>query len=326
MKDFIGLTACLLVSMSTTDVAAAPPGEKRPPVLKEDTPSQQQLKSQYDQLGNIQVLSLSATPAVVPPFGTTTISWKVAIPSNLGRSVSPFLGSQQLPGLSGTMTLQVFEDTTFGLLAKGGIISRGVGALTIKVDTTACIHKQIPQLLIEVPIRQQIKQALSGNQFKIDDKNLKVDFTNGLLAVSIPGNISIPYWFDMTMTVNTRFSFGSIGHPPDLHTRVTAEPTSVHIAVGKLSSALSVGYAKAAGDGLEKMAQVLMPEIANNQVAPQISAALSEQIARDIADARGDVCKQGPAYTLISFLSSDDGLSYVICPIPATLTIAPAPK
>jgi hypothetical protein len=316
----------------TIDVMAAPP----PPDEAPQGVLQGALRDEYIKLGTIRA-TFSATPPDVKPFSTTSISWHISIPSTLKIPVQFHISSQQLSGLSGTlsglsgtMTVQLIEDTAITLTADGPNISRDIKVFIIKSDTTTCKHSQIfgGSRVVENMIKSAIKNGFTGSQIQIDSDKLQVHFGNARLTIVIIGNISIPDWFDMTMTINASFSLGIVkAQPPERHIFVSAGTTNVDVTVGKLSTGLSLGYAKAAGRGAEEAAKSLIAEIAANQISPMLSSALSQVIDKDILDTEGDLCKAGSSrYALISAQFTADELFYTVCPMPSLAAVNKQPR
>ena len=69
------------------------------PNTGEDGDDNQALKKQqYELLGRIQILNLTANPPIVKPFGNTMLSWDVRVPTTLHAPVALRLGGKNDSG------------------------------------------------------------------------------------------------------------------------------------------------------------------------------------------------------------------------------------
>jgi hypothetical protein len=156
-------------------------------------------------LAKVQAGSFAATPSTVEPFSEgAVLRWATTVPT--GCRVGITLNGRPV-ARSGTLQVQPAATTRYTLSARAGRASRLLDSVTVRVDTSACISRVVPESLIRSEIRgavtaldqqdQRFKQRSDPKvevdaegidvalrlQLAIDDfadPNVDIDFTIGL--------------------------------------------------------------------------------------------------------------------------------------------------
>jgi hypothetical protein len=275
-------------------------------------------KQQYELLGFIQILSFTASPPQVTPFEPTTLSWSVRLPTNLHVPVSLTVAGQTSHGTSGNATAAPFATTEYGLAAETAIVSRVIGALTVPVDGSACKSGQIPGIVITNRVKEAITEQFQGSSdFSLRGNGVSVDLSD-TIAINIPLSLNIPDWFDATMTIAIQIEVGMQGVPPQASIFAQAS-TNVDVSWEWYSTLLSLGITSAVADGMQKIAQAFMSEIAQNQIASAIADEVNGQVQALATGAQqGD--PGGRAFKLTSLTVTSDGITFTVCPTPSPVS------
>ena len=119
-------------------------------------PSEEVIDNSIDILGQVQLDSFTATPATIPPFGESVLSWRVSkLPNNVRLSLGGRTPGENLPA-EGSRIASPRATTTYQLVASTSVIDSILGKVTVNVDTTDCVTFPIP----EVEIRTQVQEGL----------------------------------------------------------------------------------------------------------------------------------------------------------------------
>lgn len=263
---------------------------------------------QFQLLGAIQVVSFSANPPMVKPFGTTTLAWQVKLPTNLHVPVSIIVDGQKnaAGATSGSVVATLTNQTEFGLTAATALVSRVIKMLTVTVDQSECKpFPTLPTSVLTVPLKQQLDSRFSGSSsFALRAGGTVVTPVDGGASIAIPLHLNIPDWFDadMDITIQLGIWMAAVGS-----VMVQASSTDVHVTwtwLQDLAGCTSFG---------EKLSQAFMSEIVDNELVPLLAQQINSQIQSFAAtQQQGD--PQHRAFVLTSFSFGPDGLSFTVCP------------
>jgi hypothetical protein len=276
-------------------------------------------EKQYNLLGNIQILSFTASPPQVTPFEPTTLSWNVKLPTT-HVPISIVVAGHTSNATSGSAVVAPVVTAEYGLTAKTEIISRMIGALIIPVDDTVCKSNQIYEGIITSQIKQAIADQFQGSSsFSLGSGEPEVSLSDATLSIHIELNLDVPDWFNATMTIAIQIEVGMQGRPPQASVLAQVNSTNVDVSWEWYSTLLSLGITSAVADGMQKIAQAFMSEIARNQIAAGIADELSKQI-KTLATEAQQSDPERRAYTLTSLTLSGDGINFTVCPEPGPST------
>lgn len=281
-------------------------------------PSSNAQEQQYELLGFIEILSFTASPPQVTPFEPTTLSWSVKLPASLHVPVSLVVGGQKTHGTTGSVSVAPYATTEYGLTAETAIVSRAITALTVPVDATSCRPGSIDPNIITLSLKSALEQQFQGGGgISLGSGGVGVVPGDDVISVSIPLDLSVPDWFDATMSITFDIVAELQGVPPHMSVAIEARNVNVDVSWAWYSTILSLGVTSAVAAGMDKVAQAFMTEIAQNQIAAAISDAITGQIRTLESDSQ-DGDPQRRAYVLTSFSLSNAGVTFSVCPLPAS--------
>lgn len=119
-----------------------------------------------DALDKTKLELLVAEPALIPPFTSSTLRWKVTVPTELDVTVELKLGGAPIP-TSGQLTVAPQETQSYQLTAEARRYSRFLGMVTVEVDLRRCIIHSDDSFVFAITqvIRQQIATNTHGLYF-----------------------------------------------------------------------------------------------------------------------------------------------------------------
>jgi hypothetical protein len=284
--------------------------------------NQAAVEQQFELLGAIQVVSFSAYPPEVVPFGATTLSWQVKLPTTLHEPVSMIVdGKKSAAGAtSGSVVATLTAGTQFALTASSTLVSRVIKTLAVTVDTSACKalgSTPVAASVLTAPLKQQLDGRFSGSsQFALRSGGTVVTPVDGGANIAVPLHLNIPDWFDaeMDITIQLGIWMAAVGA-----VSVQATRTDVHVTwtwLQDLAGCTSFG---------EKLSQSFMSEIVNNELVPL----LAQQINGEVQSFAATQQKNDPqhrTFVLTSFSFGPDGLNFTVCPQGAGSPIAPGQR
>ncbi len=103
--------------------------------------------------------TLTAEPAVIKPFHSATLNWKVR--KNGGGAVGQVKLNGQSVAASGSKTVSPLNTTTFAISKSIATVSRTLATATVRVDMSACTTHSVAEstlrTLIDVAVRNEFK-------------------------------------------------------------------------------------------------------------------------------------------------------------------------
>lgn len=260
---------------------------------------------QYQALGLLPVISFTAHPSQVAPFGTTTLSWEVKAPPSLHLPhVTLVIGGQE-QGLSGSANFTVIRDTEFGLTAKTELVDRMIRSLLVTVDESVCKTGSISGDLIVNLLTGTLRQQFPGDhQVSLRSSGINVTLGDATISIVIPLALNIPNWFDAAMDISIEVVVGLGAGGTVL---VRASKVDVHVDwtwVQDIAGCTEFG---------QKIAQAFMTEIVNNQLVPGIAQPLISQV-QELASSAQMSDPQHRNFVLTSLTLTSDGITFTVCP------------
>jgi hypothetical protein len=258
---------------------------------------------QHRLLETIQVVSFSANPTTVTPFGTITLSWQVEVPTTLNFPVSIIVNGQQV-GTSGTLVITVVTQTEVQLAAASPLASAPLKTLTLTLDQSGCQMLAPPASLVTVPLQQQLTNRFSGSSsFTLLGSGVTVTPFDGYANIAIPLDLHVPDWFDATMDIAIELD---IAMAADRSSVTVQSFTNVHITwtwVQDLAGCTEFG---------QKLSQAFMSDIVEHELAPQLAQQINGLI-QSAATVQQESDPQHRTFALTAF-SFGTNINFTLCP------------
>jgi hypothetical protein len=166
----------------------------------------------FECLAKVKVDSFTATPTTVPTFGgSATLRWGVTVPP--GCPVVMKLNGTPVPR-SGSREVQPATTTTYSLAAFVNGVTKVLKSVSVRVDTSACLTRPVPEALIRTQLRNAVAKldAAESKLSQRSDASVEID-ANGIhvalrfkLAVD---NFADPN-IDVDFTIGLRVRNGSV--------------------------------------------------------------------------------------------------------------------
>jgi hypothetical protein len=258
-------------------------------------------QQELDFLAKIQVLSFTANPNRVKPFGKTTLSWNVRFPPGPHAPVTLQVGGRAAAP-SGSMTFAVSADTEFEITASMAVIKQSVlGSVQVTVDDSECRVESFPASVLTFPIQQNITAAFTGH-------------LAGTVQVGPPGAggslpIQIPIEGGLTISIELSMGLG--------------DNQMVAVFRDSVDASVSAGIdPEGCGDKVKSVAIAFMTHIVDSEMVPQIAQALNGQIQQVAASATSSD-RLHRQFALTSFSLTADGISFTLCPTTPGIVVGP---
>jgi hypothetical protein len=256
-------------------------------------------------LETIQVVSFAANPTTVTPFGTTTLSWQVQVPTDLNFSVSIIVNGQQV-GTSGTLTVTVVTQTEVQLGAASSLSSVPLKTLPLTLDQSGCQPLSLPVNLVTADLQQQLTNRFSGSKsFTLRAGGVTVTPFDGFVNVAIPLDLHVPDWFDATMDI--AFELGIAMTADQSSVAVTQSSTNVNINWTWLQNIVGCS------DFGAKLSQAFFGDIVESEIAPQLAQQIN-QLIKSAATVQEQSDPQHRTFALTAFSFGTPDINFTLCP------------
>jgi hypothetical protein len=274
-------------------------------------------KRQYDALGAIVVTSFGAKPATVAPFASTTLGWSVKLPASLHVAVSFSLAGETVNGTSGSVRVTPFASGNYALTAHAPLVSRVIGSVAVTVDDRSCTSQGLSPASLNALVNKFAPADLfTGDGFSLAGA-LTVKSALGTLTIEIPIKLSIPHYFDATMTITQAFAVGMRGMPPKASLSVDTGQTSINVDWSWYADVLSLGLTSGVAALVEIVSQTFIHYIARTQLAGTIEGAFDSELVQITIDgAHAKDPAPARTFVLTSVTMDELGLAVGVCPIP----------
>ena len=118
-------------------------------------PNESALAKALAALQEVELVSFTATPSTIVPFGQSELRWRVNAPSGVHFE----LDGQQVPRI-GSKVVHPGATRTFKLVARASTLSSDVGQVTVVVNLDACILLSVPEPEVQTTLLGVIDQLL----------------------------------------------------------------------------------------------------------------------------------------------------------------------
>jgi hypothetical protein len=249
-------------------------------------------------------VSFAANPTTVTPFGTTTLSWQVQVPTDLNFSVSIFVNGQKV-GTSGTLIITVVTQTEVQLGAASPLASVPLKTLSLTLDQTGCQPLAAPVNLVTGVLQQQLTNRFSGSKsFTLRAGGITVTPFDGYVNVAIPLDLHVPDWFDATMDIAIELGIAMAGQSL---VAVTQPSTNVNINWTWIQNIAGCSEFGA------KLSQAFFSDIVENEIAPQLAQQIN-QLINSAATVQEQSDPQHRTFALTAFSFGTPDINFTLCP------------
>jgi hypothetical protein len=138
-------------------------------------PDQEPGGDTFECLAKVKVGSFTATPTTVQPFGgPATLRWGVTVPS--GCAVGLRLNGTPV-ARSGSREVHPATTTSYALVAVVNGLTRVLKSVSVRVDTSACITRPVPESLIRSQLRSAVDKldAAEPRLSQRSDPSVEID-------------------------------------------------------------------------------------------------------------------------------------------------------
>lgn len=175
-----------------------------------------------DILGEVELASFSAEPAMIGAFGASVLTWAVTGPSGFQLELNSRPVSK-----SGEQVVLPSATTTYRLTATAGRFSRTLDSVEVAVDRSVCEINSLvnPRSTIQAPTTAAI---MSSSLLYFRDGSLpNVTFSPGVIRLQLQLAARIPWFPDPDVNIDA--SFGLAVHDGALE--AVGEQISVDVSV-----------------------------------------------------------------------------------------------
>ncbi len=136
-------------------------------------PTEDALNNALDDLLQTELLSFTADPTQMLPFGQSTLRWNVKAPPNVRIKLN---GSQV--AAQGSMTANPVETRNYTLTANssGGLTSQ-LAQVTVAVDTSACVADVVTEANVRTQVLAVVNAMLAMDNRVVERRPTEVEVT-----------------------------------------------------------------------------------------------------------------------------------------------------
>jgi hypothetical protein len=272
-------------------------------------------------LAEAGLVSFTATPNPLKPFGHATLAWDVTMPTTVipGVHVEVHLYGvgNQLVDRKGRQVVAPYGDTSYTLLLRTPLASRQLGTLDLAVDFGSCRSISTASIIVEAIVKLEAEKPFpAGGQVTLRRNGSSVDIGFNSFVVDIPLTASVPNWFDPDVDVSLGFNVFA----QDGHVRVTYATVKTNVSFGTASSILSAGCSAAVAAALEAQSDGFLSQFIGPEVAKKMESELTAKVNETLDGLNHSVPPPPVPYRLYDITLTVEGLSYRFCPVhPAPL-------
>lgn len=284
---------------------------------------------QIQLLAEASLVSFTATPATLTPFGTAELAWNIAMPNTVlpgitvevvieglgGDLVGNGPGGTVLP--QDSVVLAPFGDTVYGVALRTPLAYRELGTVSLPVDFAACNSLDLPPDQFTDPIIKAAKAQFQNNsQVKLrqdpDHPAVTVDVGINSFVLSIALEAEVPDWRNANVDVTMGFSIvtqrnGLIGASLNI--------ANATVSPGPLSTIASAGCAAAVAGACESVINGFLWSSVGPTMATMLADALNAAVyVRRSQLGINTVTTTKPKFDLYDFILTDKGITMRLCP------------
>jgi hypothetical protein len=259
----------------------------------------------------VVVRSFTVTPEAVETGGATTVAWKVTFPDNdLGTELR--LNGQIIGSFGQKSFTNLTQTTDFLLSAATEQEEVLLRRLRVRVDAPDCQWANpIDPFVITQQLKAEFDRRFSGNsQFSLRGTGTVVTLEIDTINIAVPVTIHVEDWFNADMDIAIKLSVtGGGGFPVG----VLSRGVSLDVSWTFFEHLASLGCTTFVESGMSQLGQVLMANIVNSELVPQVARAFNDKVNAVLAEKQA-LDPQHRTYVLTFFELSADGVRFKVCP------------
>jgi hypothetical protein len=260
---------------------------------------------------DVSVKSFTATPEAVEEGGASTIAWRVTLPENdLGTELR--LNGQIVGMIGQKVFTNLTQSTDFLLSAATETEEKLLRRLRVRVDAPDCQWAMpIDPFLIIQQLKVKFDNRFSGSShFSLRGTGTEVTLDVDTINIAVPMTILVEDWFNADMDVAIKLSVqGGGGHA----VLVLSRGVSLSVSWTFFEHLASLGCTTFVESGMSQLGEVLMANIVDLELAPDVEDAFNDEVNKVLAD-RQKLDPQQREYELTFFELSADGARFKVCP------------
>jgi hypothetical protein len=263
-------------------------------------------------LNEAVLVSFTATPDALTPFGRATLAWNITMPTTVipGVHVEVHLYAvgDQVVDPQGSRVVAPYADTTYALSLRTPLASRQMETIDLAVDFGACRSADAGFISF---VRDEANKAFpAGGQVKLRGDGSSVDMGYNSFVVDIPLVVPVPNWFDVDIDVSLGFSVSC----QNGQISVTHNYARTEVSFGTATGIVTGGCSAAIAAALVAESNGFLTGFIGPVVADRIKAALTTGV-----NAYRDYFNQSAPPPLVPYqfydlTLKDGGVTYRFCP------------
>lgn len=277
----------------------------------------------FEEIRQIQLLaeavlvSFTATPNPLAPYGRATLAWQITMPTTViaGVHVEVHLSGEtdqdQVVQPSGSRQAAPYGDTRYAIYLRSPLAARQLGTVDLAVDFGACKGVDTAPSIFSGLVKGEANKAFPpGQKVKLRGDGATIDIGLNAFVVDIPLEAEVPNWFNADIDVSLGFSVftqdGRIG--------VTHDFARATVSFGARSALLSSGCTVIVAKALEELSDGFL----SGFIGPVVAGRLADKLSANVDDNLMRLNNANPAptvpYRFYDLTLSDVGMTYRFCP------------
>jgi hypothetical protein len=235
-------------------------------------------------LREASLVSFTATPNMLVPFGRATLAWSIAMPTTIipGVHVVAHLwgpGFDHVIDPSGSVIVLPYVDATYSVYLRTPLVARELGVLELGVNMGTCTSVEYAASVFSgLVVGEANKPFPAGGEVTLRGSGSSVDIGYNSFVVDVPLEIEVPHWFNADIDVSMGFNVFS----QDGQIRATFSVARVTVSFGTASVVLSAGCSAAVAAALEMQAHGFLDGFVGPVIAERIAVILNREMTRHL--------------------------------------------
>lgn len=149
-------------------------------------PTNKMIENALEALNALEA-TLTAEPAVIKPFQSAKLTWKVR--KNGGGAAGQVKLNGQTVAASGSKTVSPLNTTTFSITKSMATVSKTLATASVRVDMAACTTHSVEESTLRTVIDGAIRNEFKNPDFTIKSTLIEIDATG--VRLKVKGEVSI---------------------------------------------------------------------------------------------------------------------------------------
>lgn len=288
-------------------------GTELPPVDPIDPEELRQIRL----LSEAVLVSFTATPSTIAPFGRASLVWDVTMPTTVipGVHVEVHLHweDDKVVGPQGSQVITPYGDTQYSIYLRTPLATRQLGILAVNVDFGTCKLVDTAAIFFNVIVKDEADRALPPSSgLTLRGGGASIDIGINSFVVDIPLEYEIPNWTNAEFDVSLGFSVPC----ENGRVRVIHDFAKTNVSFGVLTGLATAGCSVAVANAIEAVSDAFLSGFIGPVIAERIAAKLAVNINENLQRLNNT----GPPapYRLYDLTLTEVGMTYRFCPTTPT--------